>query len=126
MWSTTCKSRQHSMRRLLRWNDVVPPWRYIRSTAARVVAGVDRGQPAAGTLLECGILAGSDFVPELSGHGAVIGAPGIEDRVGPPDGILDLGVLVEQIGPPAARRLPAGELVSTSMPARAMPVMTAL
>jgi len=56
----------------------------------------------------------------------VIGAPGIEDRVGPPDGILDLGVLVEQIGPPAARRLPAGELVSTSMPARAMPVMTAL
>ena len=35
VWPTTCKSRQHSASRLSCLNDVLPPWRYIRSIACR-------------------------------------------------------------------------------------------
>jgi hypothetical protein len=38
VWPTTCKSRQHSASRLARWNDVLPPWRYIRSIASRALS----------------------------------------------------------------------------------------
>src|SRR4029453_14287573 len=89
-WATTWRSRQHSARRLSRWNDVLPPCRNIRSMAWRAlsvaytaarrraavpvnqihgrasgVGGVARGQPATGPLLEGGVLAGRDGVPEL-------------------------------------------------------------
>src|SRR5947209_7803872 len=93
VWPTTCKSRQHSARRLSRWNHVLPPCRYIRSIASRAVGGVDGGQPAAGALLEGGLLAGSDRVPQLGDHRAAVGAPGVQYRIGPPNGVLDLGIL---------------------------------
>src|SRR3954451_5748855 len=81
VWPTVCRSRQHSARRLSRLNDVLPPWRYIKSIASRAVGGVERGQPAAGALLEGGLLAGSDRIPQLGEHRAAVGAPGVEDRV---------------------------------------------
>src|SRR5918992_3682066 len=74
---------------------------------ASVVGGVDGGQPAAGALLEGGLLAGRDRAPELGDHRAAVGAPGVQCRVGPTDGVLDLGILAEQTGP-ATRCLPAG------------------
>src|SRR5712691_5439361 len=76
---------------------------------ARVVGGVDGGQPAAGPLLEGGLLAGRDRVPELGDHGAAVDAPSVQRRIGPTNGVLDLGILAEQTGP-ATRRLPAGQL----------------
>src|ERR671924_636981 len=42
---------------------------------ASVVGGVDGGQPAAGPLLDGGLLAGRDRAPELSDHRAAVGAP---------------------------------------------------
>src|SRR5262249_13320583 len=77
--------------------------------AARAVGGVHRGQPAAGPLLESGLAPGRDGVPELGDHRAAVDAAGVQDRVGPPDRVLDLRVLAEQTGPPA-RDLPAGQL----------------
>ena len=54
VWPTTCRSRQHSASRLSRSNEVLPPWRYIRSialraqsaawTAARLAAQIDTAQ----------------------------------------------------------------------------------
>jgi hypothetical protein len=41
---------------------------------------------------------------------AAIGAPGVQDRVGPPDGVLHLRVLAQQRTGAAARRLAAGEI----------------
>jgi hypothetical protein len=38
VWPTTCWSRQHSARRLARWNDVLPPCPYIRSIASRALS----------------------------------------------------------------------------------------
>src|SRR2546428_3655682 len=76
---------------------------------ARVVGGVDGGQPAAGPLLEGGLLAGCDRVPEFGDHRAAVDAPGVQRRVGPTNGVLDLGILAQQTGP-ATRRLPAGQL----------------
>src|SRR5215471_17998756 len=76
---------------------------------ARVVGGVDSGQPAAGPLLEGGLLAGRDCVPEFGDHRVTVDAPGVQRRVGPAHGVLDLGILTEQTGP-ATRRLPTGQL----------------
>src|SRR5215510_8358488 len=76
---------------------------------ASVVSGVDGGQPATGPLLEGGLLAGHDRVPELGDHGAAVDAPGVQRRVSPTNGVLDLWILAEQTGP-ATRRLPAGQL----------------
>src|SRR5919106_4397979 len=74
-----------------------------------IVGGVDGGQPAASPLLEGGLLAGRNRAPELGDHRAAVDAPGIQRRVGPTNGVLDLGILAEQTGP-ATRCLPAGEL----------------
>src|SRR5262245_30545519 len=76
---------------------------------ASIVGCVDGGQPAAGTLLEGGLLAGRDRAPELGDHRAAVDAPGVQRRVGPPNGVLHLGKFAEQTGP-ATRRLPAGQL----------------
>ena len=38
-----------------------------------------------------------------------VGAAGVEDRIGAPDGILDLGVVAEQRADAAARYLAAGK-----------------
>src|SRR3954451_9381766 len=85
VWPTTCRSRQHSARRLSRLNDVLPPCRYARSIAARAVGGIARGQAAAGPLLERRLFSASERVPQLGDHRAAVGAAGVEDRVGPPD-----------------------------------------
>jgi hypothetical protein len=50
---------------------------------ARAVGGVDRSEAAAGALFEHRLLTGSDGVPQLRNHCRAIGAPGIEDRIGP-------------------------------------------
>src|SRR5215831_18525377 len=76
----------------------------------RAVAGVERSQSAARPLLERRLLAGSDGVPQLGDHRIAIEAPGVEDRIGTADGVLDLRVLAEQAGRAAARRLAAGKL----------------
>src|SRR5881396_139328 len=68
---------------------------------ASAVGGVDRGQPTAGPLLEGGLLAGRDGIPELGDHRAAIRATGIQDRVGPTDGVLNLRILAEPPGPAA-------------------------
>src|SRR5215475_659939 len=65
---------------------------------ARVVGGVDGGQAAARPLLEGGLLASRDRVPDLGDHRAAVDAPGVQRRVGPPNGVLDLWILAEQTG----------------------------
>jgi len=82
VWPTTCRSRQHSARRLARSKDVLPPCRYTRSIAWRAVAGVEGGQPAAGASLEGGFRTGSDRGPELGDHRAAVDAPGQEIEEG--------------------------------------------
>src|SRR4029077_925038 len=77
---------------------------------ARAVGGVGRGQPATGALFEGGPLAGSDRVPQLGDHRAAVDAPGVEDRIGPPYGVLDLGVVAEQRAGAPARYLAASEI----------------
>src|SRR5262245_34170482 len=77
--------------------------------SASVVSGVDGGQPAAGPLLDGGLLAGCNRVPKLGDHGAAVDASGVQRRIGPTHGILNLGILTEQTGP-ATRRLLAGQL----------------
>src|SRR2546428_612842 len=76
---------------------------------ASAVGSMDRGQPATGPLLEGGVLADRDGVPELGDHRAAVHATGVQDRVGPTDRVLDLWILAEPSGP-AARRLLAGQL----------------
>src|SRR5258708_8689322 len=68
-----------------------------------------RGEPAGGALLERGLASVGERVPQLGDHGVAIEASGIEDRIGAPDGVLQLRI-VEQAAGAAARRLLAGEL----------------
>src|SRR5205823_14766237 len=77
---------------------------------AGAVGGVGRGQPAAGPLFEGGLLAGGGRRPELGDLRAAIGAPGIEDRVGPPNRILHLPTFAQQTGGPAAWLLAPGQI----------------
>src|SRR5262245_28882851 len=76
---------------------------------ASPVRSVDRRQTAAGSLLASRLLARRDGVPQLSDHRAAVNAAGVQDRVGPPDRILDLWILAEQTDA-TTRRLLAGEL----------------
>src|SRR6516165_438681 len=77
---------------------------------ARALGGVGRRQAAAGTLLERRFFSGCDRVPQLGDHRAAVGAPGVQDRVGAPDGVLHLGAVTEQPHRAAAWLLAAGEL----------------
>src|SRR5439155_15717766 len=77
---------------------------------ARAVAGIDRGEPAAGALFERGLVAGRGDRPYLGDLRAAVGAPGIEDRIGPADRVLHLRVVAEQTSGAAARLLAAGEV----------------
>src|SRR4029453_1560357 len=70
---------------------------------------VGGAQPATSSLLEGSILTGCDGVPYLGDRRAAVGAPGVENRVGPPHRVLDLRIVAEPSGP-AARRLLAGQL----------------
>src|SRR2546422_10090336 len=76
---------------------------------ASALGGGARGQPAAGPLIEGGLFAGRDGVPDLRDRRAAVGATGVQHRVGAPDRVLYLGTLAEPSGPPA-RRLLAGQL----------------
>lgn len=60
---------------------------------ARAVGGVGRGQAAAGALLEGGGTARRDYVPQFGDHRGAVGAARVQDRVGPSDRVLDLGVV---------------------------------
>src|SRR5205814_1411442 len=75
----------------------------------RAVGGMHRGQPAPGPLLERGVVAGRDGVPDLGDRRATVRAAGVQDRVGPTDRVLNLWTVAESTGP-AARRLRAREL----------------
>src|SRR5207302_1834560 len=77
---------------------------------ARAVAGIDRGEPAAGSLLERGLVAGRGDRPDLGDLRAAVGTPGVEDRIGPADGVLHLRIVAEQSGGTAARLLAAGQI----------------
>src|SRR2546427_1784316 len=76
---------------------------------ASAVGGVDRGQPTAGPLLERGLVASRNGVPDLGDHRGAVGTTGVENRVGSTDRVLNLRVLAEPAGP-AARRLPGRQL----------------
>src|SRR5437899_4807786 len=76
---------------------------------ARTVGSVDRGQPATGPLLEGGVLAGRDGIPEIGDRRTAVHATSVQDRVGSTDRVLNLRVLAEPTGP-AARCLRAGQL----------------
>jgi hypothetical protein len=89
---------------------------------ARAVGGVDRGEPAVGALSP----RRKRPVPQLGDHRAAVGAPGVEDRVGPPNRIRTCEVFAQQRTGAPARRLAAGGSINALMPARAMPVITAL
>src|SRR5258705_5837665 len=68
---------------------------------AGAVGGVGGGQPATGSLLEGGGLAGRDGVPHLGDRRAAVGATGIENRVRPPHRVLDLWIVAEPSRPAA-------------------------
>ena len=68
-----------------------------------------RGEPAAGALLERGLAAVGERIPQLGDHRVAIDASGIEDRIGAPDRVLHLRIVAQPAGA-AARRLLAGQL----------------
>ena len=79
------------------------------ATAEEPTAEPTVGQPATGSLLKGGLLAGRNRVPEFRNHRAAVDATGVQRRVGPPDGLLNLGILAEQTGP-TTRCLCTGQL----------------
>ena len=76
---------------------------------AGAVARMHRGEPATGALLERGLAAVSEPIPQLRDHRVAIEASGIEDGIGAPDRVLHLR-LVAQPARAAARRLVGGKL----------------
>src|SRR4029453_19563059 len=74
---------------------------------AGAVGGVGGAQPATSSLLEGSILTGCDGVPYLGDRRATVGAPGVENRVGPPHRVLGLGIRAEPGGRAGARLSPA-------------------
>jgi len=87
---------------------------------------VNHGEPAAGPLLQGGLLAGSDSVPELGDHRAPVGTPGVQDGVGPPDRIRTCGFSHSSAPVRPRGVLAPASTISASMPARATPVVTAV
>src|SRR5438270_7791232 len=60
---------------------------------ASALGGVDGGQPAAGPLIEGGLVAGRDGVPDLRDRRAAVGATGVQNRVCVSARVLDLRVV---------------------------------
>src|SRR5262245_64092297 len=70
---------------------------------------MDGRQPAPRPLLERGLLAGRDGVPELDDHRGAARAAGVQDGLGAADRVLHLRVVTEPAGA-APRRLLGGQL----------------